>query len=107
MVHRRVRSLQPYFSPFRLLTQILVVVMLRTQHVPFLQSWPARPLGLALTTMSLIGLALPYIPHISEALQMQHPHPTFYGFLVAILLSYIGLVQGVKVIYMRIYKEWL
>jgi P-type Mg2+ transporter len=90
-----------------LLTQILVVVMLRTQHIPFFQSSPSRVLGSALASMSVVGLTLPYIPRIAPALQMQRPHPTFYGFLVAILISYVLLVQGVKVVYKRIYKQWL
>jgi len=91
----------------RLLTQTLVVIMLRTQHIPVVQSLPAKPLGAALTIICLVGLALPYIPTLSSALQMQHPHPAFYGFLVPILLSYMLLVQLVKTIYRRIYHEWL
>lgn len=92
---------------FSLLTQILVVVMLRTQHIPIFQSSPSKTLASALICMSAVGLALPYIPRIAPALLMQSPHPTFYGFLVAIVFSYVLLVQAVKTIYRRIYKEWL
>jgi Mg2+-importing ATPase len=81
--------------------------MLRTQHIPIIQSRPSKVLGIALVLISLIGLAIPYIPAISTALKMQRPHLTFYPFLVAILLSYMGLVQVVKTIYRRLYKEWL
>ena len=90
-----------------LLTQILVVVMLRTQHIPILQSSPSRVLGSALVIISALGLALPYIPRIAPALGMQEPKPTFYGLLAAILVSYVLLVQIVKTIYRRLYKEWL
>ena len=89
------------------MTQTLVVVMLRTQHIPFFQSSPSRQLGAALTLMCLVSLALPYIPRLSTALHMQYPYPSFYGFLVAIVTSYILLVQGVKMVYMKVYKEWI
>jgi len=91
----------------RLLTQTLVVIMLRTQHIPIIKSRPAWPLGSALTIVCIAGLVLPYIPILSSALQMQHPHPSFYGFLVPILISYMLLAQLVKLIYRRLYKEWL
>lgn len=107
MVHRGV-SLPPLiFLMIRLLTQILVVIMLRTQHVPFFQSSPSRTLGSALGLMSVIGLALPYIRPIASALQMQRSSLDFYGFLVIILLGYILLVQVIKVVYKRLYNEWL
>ena len=95
------------FVNSRLLTQVLVVVMLRTQHIPLIQSRPSKVLGSALIFICIIGLAIPYISPIAHALQMQRPHPTFYGFLVAILVGYMVLVQLVKTIYRRIYGEWL
>ena len=81
--------------------------MLRTQHIPLFQSRPSKVLGTALILICIVGLAIPYIRPIANALQMQLPHPTFYGFLAAILLSYMFLVQFVKTIYRRVYGEWL
>lgn len=81
--------------------------MLRTQHIPLFQSRPSKVLGTALILICIIGLAIPYIRPIADALQMQPPHPTFYGFLTTILLSYMLLVQFVKTIYKRVYGEWL
>jgi P-type Mg2+ transporter len=90
-----------------LLTQTLVVVMLRTQHIPLIQSRPSKVLGTALVLICCVGMALPYIPGLSTALKMEHPHPTFYAFLVGLLASYMVLVQVVKTVYRSIYKEWL
>jgi Mg2+-importing ATPase len=91
----------------RLLTQLLVVIMLRTQHIPLFRSRPAKVVSFALTVIGLIGLAIPYIPPIANALQMERPHPSFYGFLAAILFCYVLLTQVVKTIYRHIYKDWL
>lgn len=92
---------------FRLLTQVFVVLMLRTQHIPLIQSRPSKVLGSALVLICIIGVAIPYIPPIANALEMKRPHPTFYGFLLAILLSYMLLVHLVKTIYRRVYREWI
>src|SRR5271169_848728 len=108
MVYRRVNGPnQSVTLTVRLLTQTLVVIMLRTQHIPIIKSRPSRALASALTIICAIGLVLPYVPALSSALQMQHPHHTFYGFLVPILISYMLLVQLVKLIYKQVYKEWL
>jgi P-type Mg2+ transporter len=59
---------------------------------------------------SLVGcvaLAVPYLPRVHSALRMMPPLPEYYGFLVAILVSYMLLVQVVKTIYQRIFNDWL
>lgn len=102
-----VETFQTQWFTEGLMTQVLIVVMLRTQHIPLFQSRPAKPVAIALTLVGTVGLSLPYIPPIASALQMQRPHPTFYGFLVAILVFYMLLTQGVKTVYRRLYNEWL
>jgi P-type Mg2+ transporter len=54
-----------------------------------------------------IVLAIPYVPRVNSALRMMPPLPEYYGFLVAILLSYVLLAQVVKMIYQRIFNDWL
>lgn len=49
--------------------------------------------------MMAIANSLPYIPPIASFLGFLAPPPTYYGFLAAILVSYLGLVQLVKVAY--------
>lgn len=101
------RSLYRVQITFSLLTQVLVVIMLRTQHVPVIQSRPSKVMATALSCVCVVGLAIPYVPGVSSALDMQRPRPTFYTFLVPILVSYMLLVQLIKIIYRRIYHEWL
>jgi Mg2+-importing ATPase len=52
-------------------------------------------------------MAIPYIPGLHSAVRMVPPLPEYYGFLAAILLTYMLLVQAVKTIYKRIFNEWL
>lgn len=90
-----------------LLTQTLIVHMLRTAKIPYLQSRPAMPLALSTCAIMVIGFVIPWVPPFRSALGFSRPAPSFVGFLVAELVGYSLEVQIVKVIYKRIFKTWL
>ncbi|KAJ6438171.1 Mg-transporting ATPase [Purpureocillium lavendulum] len=90
-----------------LLTQTLIVHMLRTAKIPYIQSRPALPLALSTCSIMAIGFVIPWVPPFREALGFSRPAPSFVGFLVAELVGYSLEVQLVKVIYKRIFKTWL
>lgn len=90
-----------------LLTQTLIVHMLRTSKIPFLQSRSSLPLGLSTALIMTIGFVLPWIPTFQKALSFVSPAPSFVGFLAAELLVYCLEVQVVKMIYIKIFKTWL
>ncbi|KAL1921743.1 uncharacterized protein VTP21DRAFT_10385 [Calcarisporiella thermophila] len=89
-----------------LLSQLLIVHMIRTAKIPFIQSIGSWQLVTASMVCSAVGIALPYTP-LGEILQMVHLPINFYGFLVAILFCYCCLTQIMKFIYIRLFKEWL
>ena len=78
-----------------LLSQTLIVHMIRTRKIPFLQSSPSLPLALTTAAVMAIGILLPFSPLVFS-LGMVPPPPAFFGWLVAILLVYAVLVQLVK-----------
>ena len=90
-----------------LLTQTLVVHMIRTRRIPFLQSIAGAPV-LALTTIIIaIGMIIPYTM-IGTRLGMTPLPLAYYGYLALIVLAYCTLVQGVKWLYMRCHNgQWL
>lgn len=90
-----------------LLTQTLIVHMLRTAHVLFFQSWAARPLIATSSAIMVLGLVVPYILPIARVLGMVHPANSFLGFLAAELIFYCLEVQVMKVIYIKIFGIWL
>ncbi|KAG6163227.1 hypothetical protein E4U11_002034 [Claviceps purpurea] len=67
----------------RLLTQTLIVHLLRTAKMPFIQSRAALSPALSTGAMMVIGFAITWIPPIQRALNFAQPSPTFVGFLVA------------------------
>ena len=90
-----------------LLTQTLIVHLLRTAKIPIIQSRAARVLVLSTVTIMVIGVAVPYIPPFAHALQLVTPKTSFVGFLAAELMLYSIEVQIMKMIYVKIFKKWL
>jgi Mg2+-importing ATPase len=89
-----------------LLTQTLVVHMIRTRKIPFLQSSAAAPvLGLT-TAIIVIGMLLPYTAIGAKIGMMQMP-PVYFAWLALTVVAYCALTQLVKVIYIRRYGHWL
>ncbi len=89
-----------------LLTQTLVVHMIRTRKIPFLQSAASAPvLGLT-TAIIAIGLALPYTELGHKLGMVELPAP-YFAWLAVTVVAYCVLTQVVKLIYMRRYHRWL
>ena len=87
-----------------LLTQTLIVHVIRTRRVPFLQSRASGPLiAMTLAIMS-IGVLIPVTP-LGRYLGFA-PLPRLYWFLLALtLLAYMALTQGVKTWLIR--RAWM
>lgn len=83
-----------------LLSQTLIVHMIRTRRVPFLQSRAAWPLIVMTLLVMAAGIALPFSP-LAGYLQLQALPLSYFPWLVAILLGYMTLTQLVKNWYCR------
>jgi Mg2+-importing ATPase len=78
-----------------LLTQTLIIHIIRTNQIPFLQSRASWPLILTTVVVMLVGMWLPFSP-LAETLKFQ-PLPSLYWPLVFLtLLGYVCLTQLVK-----------
>ena len=80
--------------------------MIRTQHIPFIQSRAAMPVILLTASIMAFGIYLPFSP-IGEHLGMVSLPPSYFGWLAGILLSYCLLTQLVKTVYIRRFGQWL
>ncbi|RCI12888.1 hypothetical protein L249_0911 [Ophiocordyceps polyrhachis-furcata BCC 54312] len=103
----KVKTFQAHWFLQGLLTQTLIVHLLRTAKVPFVQSRCTKPLALSTAVIMAVGFAIPWIPPIRDGLGMGRPEATYVGFLVAELLLYCVEVQLVKMVYVRLFKTWL
>jgi Mg2+-importing ATPase len=89
-----------------LLSQTLVVHMIRTRRIPFLQSVASAPV-LALTGLIMVvGMLVPYSA-IGARIGMQPLPGIYFAWLALTLACYCVLTQVVKTIYIRRYGHWL
>ena len=83
-----------------LLTQTLVVHMVRTPKLPFVQSRAAWPLMAMTLAIMAVGLWLPMSP-LAGYFKLQALPAAYYGWLAAILLGYCTLTTVMKRLYIR------
>lgn len=83
-----------------LLTQTLIVHMIRTPKIPFLQSRAAMPLTVMTGIIMAVGIFLPMGP-LAHYFKLQALPPLYFVILPLILLGYVGLTQAVKGFYVR------
>lgn len=88
-----------------LLSQTLVVHMLRTRKVPFFQSTAALPVILATGLVMCLGIYIPFSP--LGAMVGLVPLPwEYFPWLAATLLGYCLVAQGMKTLYIRRFGQW-
>jgi Mg2+-importing ATPase len=89
-----------------LATQTLIVHMIRTSKVPFIQSRATWPVLSMTGAIILIGILLPLLS-VGRNLGLEPLPGSFFLWLVAIMLGYLGLTQLVKRWYIRRFGSWL
>lgn len=90
-----------------LLSQTLIVHMIRTRRIPFVQSNAAWPLMLMTFAIMAIGIIIPFTSFGSYIGLMPLPL-SYFPWLIAILLSYCVLTQVIKQWYIKKFGgKWL
>lgn len=88
-----------------LLSQTLVVHMLRTQKIPFFQSMAALPVMLMTGIVMALGIYIPFSP-LGAMVGLQPLPWSYFPWLIGILLCYCLVAQGMKTIYIRRFGQW-
>ncbi len=87
-----------------ILTQTLIIHVIRTNKFPFLQSRASWPVIVTTTVIMMIGMWLPISP-IATSLGFKTLPSLYWPLLALTLLCYVFLTQGVKVWLLR--KAWI
>lgn len=90
----------------RLLSQTLIVHMIRTHKVPFIQSIASSPVLIMTSVVMIIGLILPFTP-FGVSIGFQPLPISYFPWLLVTLLAYCVVIQLVKGWYIRRYNMWL
>jgi Mg2+-importing ATPase len=83
-----------------LMTQTLIVHMIRTPKIPFLQSRPAAALSIATLCIMAAAILIPMGP-IAHYFKLQALPAIYFAYLAAILVLYMTLTQWMKRYYIR------
>jgi P-type Mg2+ transporter len=89
-----------------LLSQTLIVHMIRTQKIPFIQSTAAPPVLILTAVIIAIGIFIPFSP-LGASVGLQPLPLAYFPWLVATLIAYCALTQLIKTIYIRKFAKWL
>ncbi|MGV2705057.1 UNVERIFIED_CONTAM: magnesium-translocating P-type ATPase [Aeromonas salmonicida] len=89
-----------------LVSQTLVVHMLRTRKIPFLQSTATLPVLLSTSIAIAIGCYLPFSPLAEHFGFITLEAPRYFMWLVITMLAYMGLTQAIKTIYIKRHGQW-
>ena len=87
-------------------SQTMVIYMLRSPKLPFIQSKPAFSLLVTSLFALFIVTVLPYTP-LAASLKLATLNGMYFLALMLIIISYMLLVTIVKKVYIKKYHEWL
>ncbi|MFJ6563692.1 magnesium-translocating P-type ATPase [Streptomyces sp. NPDC091412] len=89
-----------------LLSQTLIVHMIRTRKIPFIQSRASVPVMVMTAAVMAFGVALPFTP-LGASLGLQPLPVSYFPWLIGTLLAYCVLTQLVKTWFIRRFDSWL
>ena len=87
-----------------LLTQTLIIHVIRTNKIPFLQSRSSSAVLVMSLVIMAIGIAIPFSP-VGPYLGFTRLPPLYWPLLALTLLCYVALTQGVKMLLLRL--KWI
>ena len=87
-----------------LMTQTLIIHVIRTNLIPFVQSRASWQLTMTTLLIMVVGAWLPYSP-LATALGFVPLPPLFWGLLLLTLLCYVALTQVIKTWLIR--RSWV
>jgi Mg2+-importing ATPase len=89
-----------------LLSQTLIVHLIRTEKIPFVQSIASPSLLILTIAIMLVGICIPFSP-LAVYFGLQPLPFIYFVYLLATLLCYCVLTQLIKVFYIRRFGKWL
>lgn len=89
-----------------LLVQTLIIHLIRTEKIPFIQEIASWPVICSTVVISAIGISIPFTT-IGKVMGFVPLPLSYFGFLVLLFLGYFTVGQVVKRVYILFYKNWL
>jgi len=90
-----------------LITQTLIVHIIRTRYIPFFQSLAAWPLLGSTTTIIALAIIIPFIPGFNTYLGFTPLPGLYFFYLVSANIGYGILTFIGKTIYLKVWGDWI
>ena len=91
---------------FGILSQTLIIHLIRTNKIPFIQSKSSKQLLISTFTIVLITLAISFTD-IATIFDLSRLQVSYIVWILLLMVVYVLLIQIYKKIYIRRNKEWL
>ncbi len=98
--HAGERLFQTAWFVEMLLTEMVIVISIRTMRSPFYKSKPGLWLAIGCLAITAIGLWLPFSP-LANSIGFVIPPASFFLVLLGLLISYIFIIEYTKRIFSR------
>jgi Cation transport ATPase len=89
-----------------LMSQTLIVHLIRTKKIPFIQSRASKPVMLLTTAIIAVGVAIPFT-QVGKYLRMATLPLSYFPWLILTMVCYMTLCQALKMFYIKRYKTFL
>ena len=89
-----------------LLTQILVVHMIRTTKIPFVNGFASIPVIIMSSIIVTLGLLIPFCP-LADKLGFVSLPIQYFPWLLLIIIAYYVIAQFGKILYIKKFKSWI
>lgn len=89
-----------------LLSQTLIVHMIRTPKIPFIQSCASWPVLFMTCVIMMVGICIPFTSFGRYIGLVPLPWQ-YFPWLIVMLMSYCILTQIIKMIYIKLFQRWL
>ncbi|MDQ2842549.1 MAG: hypothetical protein M3Y72_16205 [Acidobacteriota bacterium] len=93
-----------YWFVESLMTQTLIIHVIRTNRMPLRQSRASWPLTVTTLSIMAFGMWLPY-SQLASSLGLTYLPRMYWSILILMLLCYVSLTQLIKVVLLR--KKWI
>ena len=91
---------------FGIISQTLIIHMIRTHKVPFLESKSSKQLVISTFTITLITILITFT-NIAVIFDFRRLPITYLLWIIALLMIYAFVIQGYKKFYIKQNKQWL
>ncbi|KAH7655538.1 P-type ATPase protein [Dioscorea alata] len=89
-----------------LIMQSLIIHMIRTEKIPFVQGMASSPIILSTCLVSALAILIPFTA-VGTAMGLTTLPLSYFGFLVVLFLGYFFFGQIAKRVYIMIFDQWL